>query len=104
MEIETITERQDMVIRRMILRPGELMYWHTDSYHRFSVVVEGSKLAIEYRDAEETLEFDVHPGMADWDCPTDRVHRAINQGPDVYEEVVTFYRDNCSVVPQPRPE
>ena len=49
----------------------------------------------------EVKEFDVWPGMADWDEPEARVHRAINVGDRVFEEVVTFYRENGSVDPQP---
>ena len=37
MKAETITERDELVIRRMILAPGEKMYWHTDLCHRFTV-------------------------------------------------------------------
>ena len=98
MRLKTITEREDLVIRRMILEPGERMCWHTDACHRFSVVVRGSKLGIQYRDSNETIEFDVYPGTADWDAPDDRVHRAINTGTDAYEEIVTFYRADSSVV------
>jgi hypothetical protein len=47
------------------------------------------------------LELDVYPGMADWDVPEERVHRAINAGSDTYEEVVTFYRSSSDVDPQP---
>ncbi len=101
MKLETITESDELVIRRMVLDPGEAMYWHTDSCRRFSVVVQGSRLAIEYRDNSEILEFDVHPGMADWDEPDCRMHRAINRGADPYEEVVTFYRRSADVDPQP---
>lgn len=39
--------------------------------------------------------------MGDWDAPDARVHRAINKGNDDYVEVVTFYRDKATVVPQP---
>ena len=104
MTIETITETDELVIRRLILAPGEAMSWHTDSCHRFSVVVRGSRLAIEYRDSEAIVEVKVHPGLADWDTPNPRVHRAINMGPDAYEEVVTFYRSGRDIDPQPRAE
>ena len=102
--IETLTERADLVIRRMVLEPGEPMYWHTDACHRFSVVVRGSRLGIGYRDTGEAEKIDVSPGLAGWDKPTDRVHRAVNLGADVYEEVVTFYRADSNVDPQPGPE
>ncbi len=102
MKVETISEQDDMVIRRLELSPGEMMYWHTDSCKRFSVVVRGSRLAIEYLESTEIHEFDVYPGLADWDEPDSKIHRAINRGKDTYEEVVTFYRTSADVDPQPR--
>jgi quercetin dioxygenase-like cupin family protein len=44
MQIERITKRDDLVIRRLILEPGEAMPWHTDACHRFSVVIRGEQL------------------------------------------------------------
>jgi hypothetical protein len=99
--IEPITERDDLVIRRQILEPGEHMPWHRDSCHRFTVVVGGDRLAIEYRDGGERHEFAVWPGQADWDAPDDRVHRAVNVGATRYEEVVTFFRAGAGIDPQP---
>lgn len=104
MDMQIISERDDLVIRRMILQPGEKAYWHTDPCHRFSVVVRGSRLGIEFKDSAEMLEIDVGLGQADWDVPEPRVHRAVNMGPDIYEEVVTFYRSGPDVEPQPRIE
>jgi hypothetical protein len=101
MKVEMITERDDLLIRRLILDPGEPMFWHIDACHRFSVVVRGSQLAIEYKDSGEVLEFEVYPGMAGWETPEERVHRAINKGNDTYEEVVTFYRSGSDIDPQP---
>jgi hypothetical protein len=102
MKVELITERDNLVIRRMELDPGEAMFWHTDTCHRFSVVVRGSRLAIEYRDSGEVVEFDVPTGAADWDEPQSRTHRAINRGSETYEEIVTFYRTSPDIEPQPR--
>ena len=101
MWVELITTRDEFVIRRLVLEPGEAMYWHRDNCHRFSVVVQGSRLVIEYRDSAEIDEIEVHPGMAGWDAPEQRVHRAINKGNETYEEVVTFYRSSADIVPQP---
>lgn len=101
MHSETITETDELLIRRMTLAPGEKMYWHVDACHRFTVVIRGSRLAIEYRDSAETIEVDVHPGLAGWDAPDPRVHRAMNAGAEVYEEVVTFYRNDAQTDPQP---
>ncbi len=101
MDIETISEDETIVVRRMILSPGEKMFWHTDTCRRFSVVVQGEKLAIEYEDTGVIDEFEVQPGMAGWDEPDPRRHRAINAGTCTYEEVVIFYRNNSAQVPQP---
>ena len=101
MDIQTITEREDLLIRRMALGPGEKSPWHVDVCHRFTVVIRGSRLTIQFRDSAETVEIKVRPGLAEWDEPEPRVHRAINSGPDVYEEIVTFYRDGADIDPQP---
>jgi len=101
MKVELITETDDMVIRRMELPPGEAMFWHVDNCRRFSVVVRGSRLAIEYADSGEVVESDVPTGSADWDEPDLRVHRAINVGNNTYEEIVTFYRNSPDIEPQP---
>jgi mannose-6-phosphate isomerase-like protein (cupin superfamily) len=102
MRVDIITERDELVIRRMVLEPGEAMFWHTDACRRFSVVVRGDRLTIEYQDNGQTEEVTVSPGMADWDQPQGRVHRAINTGIETFEEVVTFYREDAEQEPQPR--
>ena len=102
MQIETLTEEETVVIRRMTLAPGEKMFWHSDNCRRFTVVVKGEKLAIEYRESETLEEFEVFAGMAGWDEPQPREHRAINTGNCDYEEVVTFYRENALQDPQPQ--
>ena len=104
MKQEIITETDEQLMRRMILEPGEAMFWHTDTCRSFTVVVRGSKIAIEYADAEEHLLVDVHPGLAGWDEPEPRVHRAVNVGSDVYEEVVTFHKAAADIAPQPMVE
>jgi len=101
MRKEIITQREDLVIRRLVLEPGEAMPWHTDSCHRFSVVVRGEQLRIEFRDTSKQVTFAVHPGMADWDEPEARVHRGVNTGAVSYEEIVTFFLDTPSIDPQP---
>jgi hypothetical protein len=101
MKVELITRREDLVIRRLVLEPGEAMFWHKDNCHRFTVVVRGSRLAIEFRDSSKIVEVVVSPGAADWDTPEEGVHRAINTGTETYEEVVTFYRTSSEVDPQP---
>ncbi len=53
----------------------------------------------------------------DWACPSmvlismypepsgaawlPRIHRAVNKGSEPYEEIVTFFRENSSIDPQP---
>ena len=69
MKSETISERDDLIIRRHILEPGEALPWHTDLCHRFTVVVTGEKLHIEFRDTGQIETIPVHPGLADWDKP-----------------------------------
>lgn len=101
MRAETITKRDDLVIRRLVLEPGEAMPWHTDSCHRFSVVVRGEQLRIEFRDTGEAVTVAVYPGMADWDEPDVRVHRGVNAGSTPYEEVVTFFLHSPGIDPQP---
>jgi len=101
MKSETITQRADLIIRRHILEPGEALPWHTDLCHRFTVVVSGEVLRIEYRDSGEIETFAVHPGLADWDAPQPRVHRGINIGKVPYEEVILFFIDQPDMEPQP---
>lgn len=102
MQLEVIAERDDLVIHRMVLDPGEATFWHTDACERCSVIVRGSRLAIEFQGDGQVVEFGVTAGTTGWDEPEQRVHRAINRGRDVYEEVVTFYRSSREVEPQPR--
>lgn len=101
MESETITRRADLIIRRHILQPGEALPWHTDLCHRFTVIVRGEALGIEYRDSGEIESFPVYPGMTGWDEPQARVHRGINTGTVPYEEVIVFFIDTPEMEPQP---
>jgi hypothetical protein len=101
MKSETITQRAELIIRRHILQPGEALPWHTDLCHRFTVVVRGEALSIEYQDSDEVENFAVYPGMADWDEPQPKVHRGINTGSVPYEEVIIFFIDHPEMEPQP---
>ena len=67
MQLETITDNNDLLVRRLILGAGESMYWHSDNCRRFTVVIHGTRLAIEYREGGDIGEFEVYPGMAGWD-------------------------------------
>jgi quercetin dioxygenase-like cupin family protein len=102
MRLEVITQRDDLLIRRMVLDPGEAMPWHTDRCHRFTVVVRGGNLRIEFRDSGETVAISAHPGLADWEPPEGRIHRGVNAGAEPFEEVVLFFLDPPRVDPQPR--
>jgi hypothetical protein len=101
MQTQIITKRDDLLIRRLVLEPGEAMPWHQDTCHRFSVVVRGDQLSIEMRDTGERKTFAVHSGLAEWDHPQPRVHRGVNSGTSTYEEVVLFFLDPPTVDPQP---
>ena len=101
MSIEILCSDDTLVIRRMTLAPGEAGDWHVDRCRRFSVIVRGDRLRIEYAHAGEVVELDVHPGLCGWDDPEERVHRAVNIGRGPYEEVVTFHRTGPDVDPQP---
>ena len=101
MKSETISQRENLIIRRHILESGEALPWHTDLCHRFSVVISGERLSIEYRDSGEIETFPVHAGMADWDAPQSKVHRGINAGTVPYEEVIIFFIENPNMEPQP---
>ena len=69
MKVHEVTTRDDLVIRRQILAPGESTPWHIDACHRFTVVVHGSRLSIEYRDDGSSEQHDVATGEAGWDTP-----------------------------------
>ena len=100
MQSEVITRRDDLMIRRLVLELGEAMPWHTDACHRFSVIVRGQQLTLEFRETGEQIEVAVCPGMVDWDQPDARVHRAVNTGATTYEEVVTFLLSAPGLEPQ----
>jgi hypothetical protein len=103
MKKEILSKRFNTLIRRLILEPGEAMPWHTDACTRYSVIIRGDSLGIEYRDSGEIHSFPVHPGLAEWDEPQPRVHRGLNTGTVPYEEVVIFFLDNPDMEPQPEP-
>ncbi|HEY8519863.1 MAG TPA: hypothetical protein VIN61_07280 [Gammaproteobacteria bacterium] len=101
MRVELISRRDDLLIRRLVLEPGEATPWHVDRCRRFTVVVRGRELTIEFREAMEPIRVAVHAGLAEWDEPEPRAHRAVNTGDVPYEEVVTFYLDSPGAEPQP---
>jgi len=102
-KIEVLEQGERIVIRRLTLAVGEAMPWHADACRRYSVVLSGDRLAIEYRSSGERIEFPVHRGLSGWDEPEPRVHRAVNPGDLPYEEIVTFLREHGDIEPQPSP-
>jgi hypothetical protein len=104
LKTEIVSQRKEIRIRRHILQPGEALPWHTDRCQRFSVVIRGDALRIEYRDADEVETIAVCPGMAEWDQPQARVHRGLNSGQLPFEEVVIFFLGEPNIEPQPTVE
>ncbi|HEY1317179.1 MAG TPA: hypothetical protein VGF10_08185 [Gaiella sp.] len=98
---EELIRRGTVLVRRLRLDPGEAMPWHTDPFHRVTVVLAGERLAIEGHDGSELARFAVTPGQVDWDEPSERVHRGVNVGSLPYEEVTVFFLDEPNAVAQP---
>jgi len=65
------------------------------------VVLGGDALAIEYRDRSPTHHVELTPGQVDWDEPMERIHRAVNVGHQLYEEITVFFLSYPGAVPQP---
>lgn len=101
MKSDVLSRDATTLARRVVLEPGEASPWHRDVCRRFTVVVRGDALAIEYRDGDEGERFPVSPGIAGWDEPEPRAHRAVNVGSEAYEEVVLFVLPTPDVEPQP---
>ena len=102
--VEVLHHRGNYLVRRQRLEPGEATPWHRDPFHRVTVVLSGDLLRIEFRDGGNTQKWKVSVGEVDWSEPSDRIHRAINVGKEVFEEVVTFFLDRSDAVPQPEAE
>ena len=98
---QVLHHRGNYLVRRQRLAPGEATPWHRDPFHRVTVVLSGDLLKIEFRDSAQAQVWKTTPGEVDWSEPSDRVHRAINLGKEVFEEVVTFFLDRPDAVPQP---
>ena len=101
MQKEIDSQREDVIIRRHVLEPGEALPWHMDLCHRFTVTLSGDALGIEFRDSGHVETIVIHPGMTGWDGPQSKVHRGINVGKSPYEEVVIFFLDEPGMEPQP---
>ena len=98
---QVLHHRGSCLVRRQRLLPGEATAWHRDPFHRITVVLSGDLLNIEFRDGGETQPCKITVGEVDWSEPGDRVHRAVNVGKEVFEEVVVFLLDRPDAVPQP---
>ncbi len=98
---ETVHQRGTTLVRRVRLAPGEATHWHRDPFHRVAVVLTGDVLEIEYRDGGAPDRLDLTPGEAGWDEPTERVHRGVNVGNEIYEEITVFFLDHPDAVAQP---
>ena len=98
---QVLHHRENVLVRRQRLAPGEATPWHRDPFQRVTVVLSGDLLCIEFRDGGETATWKVTVGEVDWVEPSDRVHRAVNVGKVPFEEVVIFFLDRPDAVPQP---
>jgi len=98
---QVLHHRGNYLVRRQKLKPGEATPWHRDPFHRVSVTLSGDLLNIEFRDRGESETSKITVGEVDWLEPSDRVHRAVNVGKEVFEEVVMFFLDRPDAVPQP---
>jgi len=101
MSVRELSVTADYVVREMRLEPGAVSVWHVDPCRRYSVVLAGERLAIEFAGVPEREEFPVYRGLSGWDEPEPRVHRAINTGSEPYVEVVTILRPAPDVEVQP---
>ncbi len=97
---QVLHHRGNFLVRRQRLAPGEATPWHRDPFHRVTVVLSGDLLNIEFRDGAETQPWKITVGEVDWVEPSDRVHRAVNVGKEVFEEVVIFFLDRPDAMPQ----
>jgi len=101
---QVLHHRGNYLVQRQRLAPGEATPWHHDPYHRVTVVLSGDLLNIEFRDGAAPVQWRVTVGEVDWVEPSDRVHRAVNVGKEIFEEVVTFFLDRHGADPQPEHE
>ena len=98
---EVIHHRGNHLVRRLRLAPGQATPWHRDPFHRVSVILSGDELGVEFRDSGVGQSERIKAGEVYWLEPTDRVHRAVNTGKAVFEEVTIFFMDRPDAVPQP---
>ena len=68
------------------------------------MVLQGDVLEIEFRDSDEKLRVEIHPGQTEWEESSQRIHRAINVGQKHYEQITIYLLDRPDAVPQPHEE
>jgi hypothetical protein len=98
---QVVHHRGNYLVRRQKLMPCEATDWHRDPFHRVSVTLSGDVLNVDFRDRGESETSKVTVGKVDWLESSGRVHRAVNVGKKVFEEVVIFFLDRPDAVPQP---
>jgi quercetin dioxygenase-like cupin family protein len=102
---DLLHHRGNTLVRRLRLEPGQATPWHHDPFHRVTVVVSGDALDIEFKDGGESVPWQpIMAGEVHWLEPSDRVHRAVNIGKVLFEEVTTFLLDRHDAEPQPEAE
>src|SRR5262245_39140164 len=99
---QVLHHRGAVLVRQLRLEVGEAMPWHRDPFHRISIVLSGDDIAIEFRDTQQIQRIQVTPGQVDWDEPTEEIHRGVNVGTQVYEEVTVFLLNHPDDLPQPQ--
>ena len=98
---EILLRRDNTLVRRLTLEPGEAMPWHRDPYHRVTIVMSGDAIHIEHHDGTPSERISVRPGQVDWDEPYAPLHRGVNIGATTYQEVTIFFLDRPDAIPQP---
>jgi AcrR family transcriptional regulator len=99
---ERLFQRGTTLVRRLSLAPGEAMHWHRDPFSSGNRGHCGAMPSgLNTATARESERFEVSPGQAGWDEPTDRLHRGVNVGEQPYEEITVFFLDHPDAVPQP---
>jgi quercetin dioxygenase-like cupin family protein len=104
MKDEELFRHGTTAVRRLTLNPGGAVAWHRDPHHRVAVVLEGDILEIEFRDSDQRIGVEIHPGQTEWEEPSSRIHRAINVGQKTYQQITIFLRDRPDADPQPHEE
>jgi hypothetical protein len=101
---EIVFHQGTTMVRRLRLAPGEAMPCHRDPFRRVAVVLGGDLLSIEYRDGGDPITVQITAGQVEWEEPSTRVHRAVNVGKQLYEQVTVFLLDSADAVAQPTEE